>query len=219
MRRNVYMSAEECKIRCIIAIAMIAILIIGGIISVLVPLSAPQNAKSQYFCDSRAFSIPLDVDVKNMSDETLYNIKGEWFYTFEDNLTMNDSEGNTVREMKDNYNFITQNDHAIVNNDGALYVMEGKFKFFGDSYKIYNSDKEQVATLECNWLMTSCELRDMQGNLMAEYSTHILRKDYIISIYDECTIDEESVLLLFASAESDSRADAASSSSSSSSRS
>ena len=219
MRRNVYMSDTEFKIRCIITIALIAFVIIGGIISVLIPLSAPQNAKSQYYCDARAISIPLDVDVKTMSDETLYNIKGEWFCTFEDNLTMKDSEGNIVREMKDDYNFITQNDHAIVNNDGTLYVMEGKFKFFGDSYKIYNSDKEQVATLECNWAMTSCELRDMQGNLMAEYSTHIFRKDYIISIYDGCTIDEESVLLLFASAESDNRADTASSSSSSSSRS
>ena len=195
----------------IISVIVGAVMILGMLISAFIPLSAPQNAKSQYFCNVKVFALSLNIDVKNMSDETLYNIKGEYFYTFEDNLTMKDSEKNTIREMKDDYNFITQNDQAIVNNDDTLYVMEGNFKFFGDSYKIFNSSKEQVATLECNWTMTSCTLKDMQGNVMAEYNSRIFRKDYIISVYDGCTIDDESVLLMFASAVSDGRADSSSS--------
>ena len=205
MRRNNFNTVS------ITGLILIAVLVLAIIISAIIPLRAPQNAKSQYFCNVKVFALSLNIDVENMSDETLYNIKGEYFYTFEDNLTMKDSEKNTVREMKDDYNFITQNDHAIVNNDGTLYVMEGNFKFFGDSYKIFNSSKEQVATLECNWTMTSCVLKDMQGNVMAEYNSRIFRKDYIVSIYDGCTIDDESVLLMFASAVSDGRADSSSS--------
>lgn len=196
----------------IVSIILIVVLIISMIVSVIIPLKAPQNTKSQYFCDAKVFTFALDIDIENMSDEVLYNVRGEFFYVLEDNLKMNDMNNNVVREMQDDYNFITQNDHAITNSNGALYVMDGNFKWFGDSYKIFNSNKEQVATLECNMFMTHCTLKDMQGNILAEYNSRIFRKDYIVSIYDGCEIDDESILMMFASAYSDVRADSSSSS-------
>lgn len=191
----------------IVRIVLIVVFILTMIISAIIPLSAPQNAKSQYFCNVKVFALALNIDIENMSNEVLYNVKGEYFYTFEDDLTMKNAEENVVREMKDNYNFITQNDHVITNSNGALYAMKGNFKWFGDSYKILNSNKEQVATLECNMFMTSCVLKDMQDNVVAKYNSRIFRRDYIVSIYDDCAIDDESVLLMFASAYSDVRAD------------
>ena len=201
MRKNTFNLID------IVSIVLVAVLILAMIISAFIPLKAPENAKSQYFCNVKIFTLALNIDIENMSNEKLYNVKGEYFYTFEDNLTMKNAEKNIVREMKDDYNFITQNDHAITNSNSALYVMKGNFKWFGDSYKIFNSSKEQVATLECNMLTTFCVLKDMQGNIMAEYDSRIFRRDYIVSIYDDCAIDDESVLLMFASAYSDVRAD------------
>lgn len=194
----------------VIGIIIGAVMILGMLISAFIPLSAPQNAKSQYFCNVKVLSLTLDIDIENMSNEALYNVKGEFFSAYEDNLTMTDVEGNNVREMKDDYNLISQNDHTIVNGDSVLYIMEGNFKFFGDSYKIFDANKEQIATLECDTFMTSCTLKDMQGNVIAQYNSRIFRQDYIVSIFDECTIDDTSVLMMFASAKSDVRADSSS---------
>ncbi len=198
----------------IIACAVLAVVIgLSIVVSVIVPLSAPQNAKSQYFCDVAVFSFDLDINVENMSGEALYNIDGEFFNKYEDNLEMKDAEGNIVMEMRDDFNFITQNDHAIKRDNDVLCAMEGQFKMFGDTYNIFDANKEQVATLKCNMFMTSCELLDMQGNVMAEYDSRILRSDYVVSIFDGCKIDDETVLMLFASAYSDARSDNSTSSS------
>ena len=198
---------------CTILVMVIGLLLIAN---VLVPLNAPQNAKSQYFCDVALFSFDLNIDVENMSGEALYNIDGEFFNKYEDNLEMKDTDGNVVMEMCDDFNFITQNDHAIKRDNDVLCAMEGQFKMFGDTYNIFDANKEQIATLKCNMFMTSCKLLDMQGNVMAEYGSRILRSDYVVSIFDGCTIDDETVLLLFASAYSDARSDNSTSSSKSS---
>ena len=198
---------------CTILVMVIGLLLIAN---VLVPLNAPQNAKSQYFCDVALFSFDLNIDVENMSGEALYNIDGEFFNKYEDNLEMKDTDGNVVMEMCDDFNIITQNDHAIKRDNDVLCAMEGQFKMFGDTYNIFDANKEQIATLKCNMFMTSCKLLDMQGNVMAEYGSRILRSDYVVSIFDGCTIDDETVLLLFASAYSDARSDNSTSSSKSS---
>lgn len=198
----------------IIVCAVLAVVIgLSIVVSVIVPLGAPQNAKSQYYCDVNTLSFKLDIDIEDMSEKTLYNVKGEFFNMYEDNLDMRDTNGDVVVAMRDDYNFITQNDHAIVRGDNVLYAMEGQFKLFGDTYKIFDSTKKQVATLKCDMFMTSCKLLDMQGNVMAEYSSRILRSDYVVSIFDGCEIDDEIVLMLFASAHSDARADNSTSSS------
>jgi hypothetical protein len=48
---------------------------------------------------------------------------------------------------------------------------------------------------------------NMDGKVIARYDSALSRYDYIVSIYDDCQIDDESVLMIFASYVSDKRAD------------
>ena len=191
-----------------VAFILVTIAIIVGVfVAMVMPIPAPNNAASQYFCDAKPFAFTLNVDVENMSGEKLYNINGEFFAKYEDNLAMIDNNKNIVREMADDYNFITQNDHTILDGNGVLYVMEGNYKLFGDSYKVYDNEKNQVATINFDMFMTSGVMKDMDGNTIAQYDSTIFRSDYVVSVFDGCDIDDDSVLMMFASAHSDARSD------------
>ena len=55
--------------------------------------------------------------------------------------------------------------------------------------------------------MTSGIMTDMDGNTIAQYDSTIFRSDYVVSVFDGCDIDDDSVLMMFASAHSDARSD------------
>lgn len=171
-------------------------------------IAAPNDAQSQYFCDYKNMTFDMDVVVEDMSGNKLYNIDGEVFAAFEDDLAMTGTDNQVVRHTNDIYNFITQNEHVIYSGDDELlYKCDGKIKIFADSYDVFNADGDKIAYVSFNMFDTQGIMKDMNGKIIARYDSAFSRKDYIVSIYDECDIDDESVLMIFASYVSDKRAD------------
>lgn len=175
-----------------------------------VPVEKLDGTRAQYYCDQKLFSPYLNLDVKVVGeDELLYNIKGEFSYPLYDNLTMTNSEGNKIGYSDDEYNSISQNDHYIFIDNELRYHFDGKIKHFADRYEVYNTNEEVIATA---YFGSNKEkgyvLVDLEGNVLAEYGHSMFSKDFVVSIYENCPIDDRSVILMFASYHSDARADA-----------
>ena len=187
----------------------IAIAVLAVVITLLtINITAPQDADVQYFCDFHNISFDMDVDVQDMNGNSLYTINGEFFAAYEDDLAMTTKGGQLVKHTNDVYNFITQNEHVIYDAENNLcYKCDGKIKLFADSYDVFDADGNKIAFVSFNIFDTSGIMKDMDGNVIARYDSALSRKDYIVSIYDNCQIDDESVLLIFASYVSDKRAD------------
>ena len=202
---------SETKSKIVIyIISFVLVLVIFGV-AALFPINAPDGAKSQYFCDNHSFfSLDLNVDVEDMSKNDLYNINGEIFALYEDDLTMKNNSGDVVRATDDVFNLISQNNHAIYDGDKVLYHCNGQIKLFADSYEILDSENNKIAHVEFNMFDTVGIMRDNYGNVIARYDSAWLRYDYIVSIFEGCEIDDESVLMIFASYVSDVRADSSS---------
>ena len=88
-----------------------------------------------------------------------------------------------------------------------IYVCDGKIKWFADSYDVFNKDGDKIAYVKFNMWDTKGTMVDMDGNVIAKYNSAWSRYDYIVSIYDNCPIDDESILMIFASYVSDVRSD------------
>ena len=168
---------------------------------------APSDAKSQYFCNRKWLSFDMNVKVEDMDGNCKYTIDGEVFAAYEDDLAMKNSNGDIVRKTNDQFNFISQNQHDIYQGDELLYVCDGKIKWFADSYDVFDKDGKKISYVDFNMWDTKGTMKDMDGNIIAKYNSSMFRKDYIVSIYDGCQIDDESVLMIFASYVSDVRSD------------
>lgn len=185
----------------------IIVAIVVAVATIVIPIRKPENAKSQYNCNTHPFALTVDIDVAGADKDDAYNITGEFFSAYEDNLTMRDQNGDVVREMDDSYNFISQNDHVILDGNGILYSCEGNINIMGNSYDIFNNQKEQIGTVEFNAWNTRGEMRNMDGVVVAQYDSNIFCTDYVVSVFENCEIDDASVLMMFASYFSDIRAD------------
>ena len=168
-------------------------------------INAPTEFKSQYNCDVNLISLKVDVDITGTNK---YNITGEIMSAYEDDLMMKNKNGDTVKIADDSYNFISQNNHVIMNGDDVEYVCDGKIKWLADSYDIYDADSNKIAYVKFNIFDTVGVMVDNDGNEIARYDSGYFRYDYVVSIFDNCEIDDESVLMIFASYFSDKRADA-----------
>ena len=189
--------------------AYIALVVLLGVMSLFAfNINVPQGAASQYFCDYHNISFDMDVNVQDMDGNSLYTINGEFFAAYEDDLAMTTKDGQLVKHTNDIYNFITQNEHVIYDSDNNVcYSCDGKIKLFADSYDVFDADNKKVAYVSFNMFDTAGIMKDMDGNMIARYDSALWRKDYVVSIYDNCPIDDDVVLLIFASYVSDVRSD------------
>ena len=188
------------------------LVVLGVVIAVCVgvfSVNIPTEYKSQYNCDLKVVSLGMKVSANGVHDGSRYEISGEVFSAYEDDLEMKNGSGEVVRTTDDKYNFISQNEHVIMNGKDAEYICDGKIKIFADSYDIFDVGGNKVAYVKFNMLDTSGVMVDNEGNEIARYDSGLLRYDYVVSIFDGCEMDDESVLMMFASYVSDKRADAA----------
>ena len=160
----------------------------------------PTEYKAQYAHNVNVMSLKLSMTVDN-----IYTIEGEFFSKMEDNLTMTDSEGQVVRKMADNYNLVSQNDH-VISGGNVEYIAKGLIKVGADSYDVY-VDEEKVAYVKFNLWDTEGILYNAEGVKIAQYTSGLLMSDYTVSIFEECSIADEDILMFFASYVSDKRAD------------
>ena len=186
----------------VIAISVIVGILVGiGAFSI----NAPTEFAAQYNCDYKLVSMALDVNV--VGANTNYNIHGEILSAYEDNLTMKNSNGDIVKVSADDFNLISQNNHTIMSGNTVEYICDGKIKLFADSYDVYDADSNKIAYVSFNMIDTVGVMTDMNGNEIARYDSAALGYDYVVTIFDGCEMDDESVLMIFASYVSDKRAD------------
>lgn len=192
--------------RTIIGYAIVLIVLLVITVCTL-NITAPSDAQNQYFCDYKHMTFDMEVVVEDMNGNKLYDINGEVFAAFEDDLAMATSNGDVVCYTNDIYNLISQNAHEIYKDDELIYTCDGKIKIFADSYTVYDKDNNKIAYVDFNMLDTVGIMRNTEGDVIARYDSALSRKDYVVSVYDNCNIDDESVLMIFASYVSDLRSD------------
>ena len=192
-----------------VEIIVCVVLLIMMAVNAILPINAAsENAVNQYKCNCKAVSLTTKINsIDQNGVET--KIEGERFVLskFEDPLTMYNADGKVICFGDDDYDFITQNNHAIMKNKNCICSMEGQFSFFGDNYIIYDGEGNEIAKAEFNFLGTKGELRANDGTLIAQYNSRFARKDYVVTIFEENTVDVDAIQMIFASYASDSVAD------------
>lgn len=169
-----------------------------------------------YECDYKTLALNTKI-VTEVDGETV-TIKGNIFRIVTDPLVMVDSDGNVLGEATDTYKFLTNDDHAILIDGQVDVVMSGDFNIIGKTYQLYDKDGNQIGKFERSVMLgLSATIKDIDGNLIAEYSKLSFFNDYTVKIYDNDKMSDKSVLLIMASFVSDDMADSSSSSSHSSS--
>lgn len=167
------------------------------------------GAVKTFDCNVKAISWNTDITVSSEGKE-VYSITGNIFKVVTDPLTLYDTSGNKLAHAGDNYNLITQDNHMITTSSERL-KMVGHFNILGDSYDICVNGVK-VAFAKFNALNTYGTIVDNDGNLMADYTSRFLFKDYTIQATDKNFFSDEALNLIFASFYSDQAADSRSSS-------
>lgn len=158
-----------------------------------------------YKCDYKSANINTKITTTINGEEII--ISGNIFTLLTDPLTVKDSKGNILGYAGDVYGFISQDDHGIYINKEFDINMCGNVDLFGESYELKNQNEETVATAEFNMSSTGGSIVDVNGNLIAEYSSSFLMNDYTVTIYDNTVCSDMSILMIVASYVSDYMAD------------
>lgn len=160
----------------------------------------------EYNCDVKILNLNTKINISK-NDKNFASVSGNIFKLIEDPLTMYDAAGNKIAYAGDTYHFISQDSHGIYVDNQFKCDMVGKVDFIGESYEIYDNDEKLIAKMELNGANTKGILYDLNNNLLAEFNSGYFYYDFDIKIYDNCTLDHKTVLMLFCSYYSDYSAD------------
>lgn len=161
-----------------------------------------EGSHTTYECDVKNFRLATTIQIYK-DDKKFGEVRGNLVNFVTDPLTLYDKEETKVGYAGDAYHFIAQDSHAIYVNDEFSVEMVGLVDYFGESYKIYDYDEKLVAEVTFNTLNTSGEMYDVDGNLIADYQSKAYANDFTVRISENCTLDENTVLLIFCSYYSD----------------
>lgn len=165
-----------------------------------------EGGYTTYFCDVKNFALSTKITISK-EGEYFGSVSGNILRFVTDPLTMYDETGKSIAYAGDSYHFINQDSHGIYVNGEFTYDMNGLFEVFGEEYEIYDETEKKVADLSFNLHNTKGKLYDANRKIIAEYESFYLFNDFNIKIYDNCEIDEISVIMLFCSYYSDFSAD------------
>lgn len=155
-----------------------------------------------YDCNGRVIALQTKIEI-DKEGEYFGKIQGNIFTVVTDPLTMYDINENKIAHAGDTYHFINQDSHGIYVGRELMYEMVGKFEWLGQEYEIYDYDQNYVGKLKFSPGNFNGMLTDAKGNIVAEYDSFFGFYDYELKIYDDCELDEISVLMMFASYYSD----------------
>ena len=188
----------------------IIILVIMLIIVAMVFLSSTRSkvdAVKEYNCDVKSFNLNTEIKISDKDTGTnLYTVKGNILKIVEDPLTLYDADGIKQAFAGDSYGIINQDTHNIYPVDSQGIKMVGNFNIFGDSYDIY-FEEEKVARAEFNAFNTYGTLKDMDGNIIADYTSKPFLNDYEVHVANDKVFSERIMMMIFASYYSDQHAD------------
>lgn len=156
----------------------------------------------QYKCDVKNFRLSTDIVVEQ-EGKKVAQVTGNIFRVVEDPLTMKDAKGNKIGYAGDDYHLIAQDSHVIIVSGVVTAELVGKWDLFGETYYIYDSEGQRIATAMFNWTNTYGKIVDTDGELLAEYESFVLFKDFDVRIAEDCPIDDCTVIMIFSSYYSD----------------
>jgi len=169
------------------------------------------NPAATYECDVKwlfKLKTTIEVDGDPIDGEVKGNFAYGLFKKVHDPLEFRDSKGNIIAKASDEYHFISQDDHCIVDSeDRVMAVMEGQFQLLGEKYKIYDSEGTYIGYLQVGPTSTKGGFYSENGKLWAAYKSHFLLKDFEIIIDESAPLPDEAIIMLFASYYSDFDAD------------
>lgn len=189
-------NVTRTKVKALI-IFLVAIVILGTVFS-----GSKIGPHTKYDCDVKNLRLSTDIEIST-GGEDICKVSGNIFRVVEDPLTMKDLEGNKKAYAGDDYHFISQDSHAIIVNGVVTAEMVGKFDLFGNTYDIYDGAGQKIGMASFNYFDTSGKLVDTENNLIAEYNSFVLFKDFDVRISEDCPLDHTTVLMLFCSYYSD----------------
>ena len=169
--------------------------------------SADSRDYTLYECNGRVITLQTKIEI-DKEGEYFGKIQGNIFTVVTDPLTMYDVNDNKLAHAGDTYHFINQDSHGIYIGRELMYEMVGKFEWMGQEYEIYDYDENYIGKLKFSPGNFNGMLTDAKGNIVAEYDSLFGFKDFEVIIYDNCEIDEVSVLMMFGSYYSDYHYDA-----------
>ena len=184
-------------IRFLISVLMLSIIFSG--------IHAFATSYTEYKCDVKNLRFVTTIEIEKENDE-FAKVKGE-IRIATDPLTMYDLNDNKIAYAGDSYRFVAQDSHAIYVDEVLTCDMVGLIDWWGESYDIYDKYEKKIAEATFNDFNTSGKIYDMDGNKIAEYSSNYFFNDFNVKIYEECELDEITVLMIFCSYYSDQHAD------------
>lgn len=156
-----------------------------------------------YECDGKVWSWESTKIEIVKEDQYFGTIKGNFFNFVTDPLTFYDENDKKIAYAGDTYHFINQNSHGIYVNGKFTCDLVGDFEVFGEEYQIYDFAENLVGKASFSMANLSGKIIDARGNIVAEYTSPYLFRNFTVKIYDTCEIDEHTVLMIFASYYSD----------------
>ena len=159
-----------------------------------------------YECDYKSLS--FNTKITTVLDGEEISITGNIFTLLTDPLTVKDSDSNVLGYAGDAYGIISQDDHGIYIGEEFDINMCGNFDFFGNSYELKDIEGNVIANAKFNGSNTSGSIVDINGNIVAKYSSSLITNDYTVTIYDNDICSDMSILMIMASYVSDYMTDA-----------
>ena len=160
----------------IILIVLVINLAIEGITLVIKAGYNVENPVATYNCDVKwffRFKTTIDVDGPSASGTVSGDFAYILFKKIHDHLEFHDREGNLIGRASDQYHFITQDDHSIVDSEGnVMAVMRGQFQLLGERYEIYDKEGNYIGYLKVGPTSTYGGLYDTNDRLMATYKSN-----------------------------------------------
>lgn len=156
-------------------------------------------------------SIHLNTEINfydTKTEELLFTAKGNYIRIVTDPLTLYDENGETkLGYASDEFHLISQDSHVIYTNNGERNLeLVGAFQIFGDKYDIYVGEN-LVARAEFNPFNTYGTIKDVNGNIIADYTSRLMFNDFTIQITNNNLFSDEELALIFASYYSDQKYD------------
>ena len=159
-----------------------------------------KNTERTYDCDFHTVSLKTKISFNVDNEE--YVVTGNFIRVVTDPLTLN-KNGKKVGYAGDSYNFFKQDDHPIYIDDKFEVDVCGNFEVIGDSYELYDKNKNKVGYAKFNGFNTSGAIYNTNNEAIAVYSKKYFFNDYTIKIYDNNICSDKAILMIFASYVSD----------------
>lgn len=174
------------------------------------------DEQNVYNCNVKHLKLSTTIEIEK-DGEKWGKVKGEVWRFVEDPLTLYDADDNKIGYAGDTYHFFAQDSHGLYFNDEFKYDMVGKVDLWGETYELYDVEEKMVAKATFDATSTEGKLVDMDDNVIATYESGFLSSDFNVRIEKDSSIEDEVIIMLFASYYSDASYDSSTTSSSSSS--